>query len=156
MYTHALIPLDGSDLAECALNHLKAMLKDGSMREATLLNVVKVDLPWMGDNEERSKQIYPNINMIREQAFEASRKYLASVESRLAADGITVRTESLEANKPDHAITDYAREKGLDLIIIATHGYTGMKKMLLGSIASGVLHQSSVPVLLIRPEACQI
>ena len=44
----------------------------------------------------------------------------------------------------------------MDAIIIATHGYTGMKRLLLGSVAFGVLHQSPVPVLLIRPESCRL
>ena len=44
----------------------------------------------------------------------------------------------------------------MELIIMATHGYTGFKKLMLGSVASGVLNQSFVPVLLIRPEACRL
>jgi nucleotide-binding universal stress UspA family protein len=52
--------------------------------------------------------------------------------------------------------TGYARENGMELIIMATHGYTGFKKPMVGSVACGVLNQSSVPILLIRPEACRI
>jgi nucleotide-binding universal stress UspA family protein len=84
------------------------------------------------------------------------RKYLAEVSSRLASEGITVKTESKEGNRPADTITDYAKNSGMDAIIIATHGYTGMKRLLLGSVAFGVLHQSSVPVLLIRPESCRL
>ena len=47
------------------------------------------------------------------------------------------------------------RDNGIDLIIIATHGYTGMKKLMFGSVALEVLHSSHVPVLLIRPESCR-
>ena len=97
-----------------------------------------------------------DVNLLREKAFQSSQKYLAGVESRLASEGIKVKTVSLEAVRPDGAISDYAREKGMNIIIIATHGYSGMKKMLLGSVAFGVLNQSSVPVLLIRPESCQV
>ena len=154
MYKKALIPLDGSDLAECALNHLKAMIKEGSVQEATLFNTIKVEIPWLG-GDETLMRVAPDINVIKEKVLQASREYLGRVESRLASEGIEVKTESLEANKPDQAIVDYAREKGFDLIIIATHGRTGMQRMLLGSIASGVLQQSAVPVLLIRPEACR-
>ena len=67
-----------------------------------------------------------------------------------------MKTASLEANSPAHKITDYALEKGIDLIVIGTHGYTGLKKLILGSVASGVLNSSSVPVLLIRPESCRL
>jgi len=78
------------------------------------------------------------------------------IESRLVSDGIKVKTESLEGNRPADTITDYAKEKSMDLIIIGTHGYTGLKKLMMGSVAFGILHQSHVPVLLIRPESCRI
>jgi len=92
-----------------------------------------------------------DINAIREPLFIASRKYLADIESRLVSDGIKVKTESLEGNRPADTITEYAQEKGMDMIIIGTHGYTGLKKLMVGSVAFGVLHQSHVPVLLISP-----
>jgi len=154
MYKKVLVPLDGSELAECTLSHVKNLFKDGSVGEVTLLNVVKVDIPWVGEGEEYTQRI--DLNAIREELFTKSRKYLAEMESRLVSEGIKVKTESLEGNRPADTITDYARKKGMDLIIIGTHGYTGFKKLLLGSVASGVLHQSHVPVLLIRPESCQV
>jgi nucleotide-binding universal stress UspA family protein len=154
MYKKVLVPLDGSPLAECTLSHVKNLFKDGSVGEVTLLNVVKVDLPWGVIGRERpTKPI--DLNAIREPLFTASRKYLADVESRLGSEGIKVKTESLEGNRPADTITEYAQKKGMDLIIIATHGYTGLKKLMLGSVAFGVLHQSHIPVLLIRPESCR-
>ena len=154
MYKTALVPLDGSALAECTLSHVKNLFKDGSVGEVTLLNVVKVDLSWavMG-SEQYPKGI--DINAIREPLFTASRKYLADMESRLVSEGIKVKTESLEGNRPADTITEYAQKKGMDMIIIGTHGYTGLKKLMLGSVAFGVLHQSHIPVLLIRPESCR-
>ncbi|MFO7461933.1 MAG: universal stress protein [Desulfatiglandales bacterium] len=154
MYRKVLVPLDGSDLAECTLSHVRNLSKAGALGEVTLLNVVRVDLQWAA---MRSDQ-YPkaiDLQAIREPLFTASRKYLADLESRLSSEGIQVRTESIEGDRAAHTITDYAREKGMDLIIIGTHGYTGVKKLLLGSVAFGVLNQSHIPVLLIRPESCQ-
>ncbi len=151
MYQKVLVPLDGSDLAECTLSHLTSLIKDGSVGEVTLLNVVKIDIPWA---ELENRQL--DLNALREPLFAASRKYLADAESRLSSQGIKVKKESIEANRPAETITDYAKKNGMDLIILATHGYTGLKKLMLGSVASGVLNQSSVPVLLIRPDACRI
>jgi nucleotide-binding universal stress UspA family protein len=155
MYKKVLVPLDGSPLAECTLSHVKNLIKDGSVGEVTLLNVVKVDLPWatMGSDEMPTKRI--DINAIREPLFAASKKYLAGIESRLSSEGIKVKTESLEGNRPADTITEYAQKKGMDMIIIGTHGYTGLKKLMMGSVAFGVLHQSHIPVLLIRPESCR-
>ena len=153
MYKKVLVPLDGSELAECALNHVKSLSKDGSVGEVTLLNIVNVDIPWLR-SENGHEQF--DINKVRENVFNSSQKYLTDVESRLASEGIKVKIESLEANRPAHAITEYAHKNGMDMIVIATHGYTGMKGMMMGSVALGVIHQSHVPVLLIRPEACRI
>ena len=154
MYKKVLVPLDGSPLAECTLSHVKNLFKDGSVGEVTLLNVVKVDLPWLAMGRDRpTKPI--DINAIREPLFNASRKYLADMESQLASEGIKVKTESVEGNRPADTITEYAQKKGMDMIIIATHGYTGLKRLMLGSVAFGVLHQSHIPVLLIRPESCR-
>jgi nucleotide-binding universal stress UspA family protein len=151
MYQKILVPLDGSDLAECALSHLQFLRKEGAVGEVTLLNIVKIDIPWA---EMESKDF--DINALREQLFAASGKYLTDVESRLSSKGIKVKRESIEANRPAEKITEYAEQNGMDLIIMATHGYTGLKKLVLGSVASGVLNQSAVPVLLIRPTACRI
>ncbi len=155
MYKKALVPLDGSSLAECTLSHVKSLIKNNAISEVTLLNVVKVDLPWSEmASEQFSKPI--DINAIREPLFSASKKYLANMESRLGSEGIKVKTASLEGNRPADIITEYALKNDMDMIIIATHGYTGLKKMMLGSVASGVLNQSHVPVLLIRPESCRL
>ncbi len=155
MYKKVLVPLDGSELAECTLSHVKNLFKDGSVGEVTLLNVFKFDLPWaLMESEQHIQQI--DINAIREPFLVRSRKYLTDIESRLVSEGMKVKTESLEANRPADAITEYAQEKDMDMIIIGTHGYTGLKKLMLGSVAFSVLHQSHIPVLLIRPESCQI
>ena len=154
MYKKVLVPLDGSALAECTLSHVMNLIKDGSVGEVTLLNVVKVDLPLaLMQSADYPKGI--DLDGIRKPLFIVSRKYLAEVESRLASEGIKVKMESLEGNRPADTITEYAHKEGMDMIIIGTHGYTGLKKLMVGSVAFGVLHQSHVPVLLIRPESCR-
>jgi nucleotide-binding universal stress UspA family protein len=151
MYQKVLVPLDGSDLAECTLSHVESLFKDGSVGEVTILNIVKVDIPWADIHDDKSF----NLGKMRESLFASSRKYLAKVASRLSSKGVKVITVTLEANRPAHTIMDYAQEKGMDLIVMATHGHTGFKKLLMGSVAFGVLHESHVPVLLIRPESCR-
>lgn len=150
MYQKILVPLDGSELAECALPHVKNLLKGGAGGEVTLLNVVTVYLPGHGEYPGRV-----DVDVIRENLFTESRKYLEEMKSRLGSEGIHVKTESLEGSRPADVISDYARESGMDMIVIATHGYTGLKKLMLGSVALGVLHESHIPVLLIRPESCR-
>lgn len=151
MYKKCLVPLDGSALAECALNHVRNLAKEQSIGEVTLLNVVKVDIPWSSVDEK-----VLDLAAIRKPLFAAAEKYLAGVEKKLAAKGIRVKTAAVEGNRPGETIVDYAEDKRMDLIVIATHGNTGFKKLLLGSVATSVLNHSSVPVLLIRPASCQL
>ena len=153
MYKKILVPLDGSELAECALSHVKHLVKGEALKEVILLNVFKVHAEAAGMGE---CAIYINIDETRSEVSAASKKYLATVASRLASEGIKVKMVSLEGNRPANVISDYAQKNGMDMIVIATHGYTGLKKLMLGSVALGVLHESRAPVLLIRPETCRM
>jgi nucleotide-binding universal stress UspA family protein len=150
MYQKILVPLDGSQLAECALPHVIHMSKDGLVGEVTLINVINVYIPGRGEIPGVA-----DINEIRESLFVESGRYLADVESRLASEGITVKKVSREGNRPADTISDYAQKNGIDMIVIATHGRSGVKKLMFGSVALRVLHDSHVPVLLIRPESCR-
>ena len=151
MYHKVLVPLDGSTLAECALTHVKMMVKEGFVGDATLLNVVHVDAPY---SELYGKHF--DINVMRKGYLDAAMKYLADVEARLGTEDIRVKTEVVEHDRPAAAITDYALKNRIDLIVIATHGYTGLKKLMLGSVALSILHDSHIPVLLIRPDVCRL
>ena len=155
MYMKVLVPLDGSELAECALSHVKNLVKEGAEGEVILLNVVNVSFTIASNLMGEVNDIIDN-SAIRKGLFIKSGKYLENMASRLTPEGIKVKTESREGSDPAGTISDYAQKNGLDLIVIATHGYTGMKGMMMGSVAFGVLHQSHVPVLLIRPEACRL
>jgi nucleotide-binding universal stress UspA family protein len=151
MYQNILVPLDGSDLAECTLIQVGSLVKGGFAEKITLLNIVKIDIPWASMEAD----IPFDINKVRGKLMAASKKYLAKVASRLRSKGIKVTTKALEANRPAYTIMDYAQKNGMDLIVMATHGHTGFQKLLLGSVAFGVLNESHVPVLLIRPESCR-
>jgi nucleotide-binding universal stress UspA family protein len=151
MYKKVLVPLDGSELSRCVLNHVTDLVKEGSAGEVMLLTVVQVDTRYVefyGQNFD--------IDAMRKALLDSAKESLAKIASQLNSEGIKVKTEVLEANSPAYKITEYAKESGMELIIMGTHGYTGLKKMLMGSVASVVLNSSPVPVLLIRPEACQV
>jgi nucleotide-binding universal stress UspA family protein len=151
MYKKVLVPLDGSKLAECAVDHAKALVKEGSAKEVTLFTAVRVDTSWV---ELYGKNF--NVETMRKALLGSAMKYLANLKEALAKEGIKVKAEVLEADGAAQGITDYARKKKSDLIVIATHGYTGMKKLMMGSVALSLLHHSDIPVLLIRPEGYRL
>jgi len=150
MYQKVLVPLDSSELAECALPEVKKLARGGIIGEVILLNAFEIDL--MGIPTTHTRII--DINTLRNAHLDKSREYLEKIQSELGSEGIKVKTESLEGT-PAQMIVNYAEANNVDLIVIATHGYTGLKRLMLGSVALRVLHDSHVPVLLIRPESCR-
>ena len=152
MYRKVLVPLDGSELAECVLPHLKNMVKDGFTGDVILLNVF---YPYFPLPEEKDLFTYGDFNATKERIRQSSIKYLADLQSKLDSAGVKAKTEILTSSRPAETISEYARDNGVDLIILSTHGYTGLKKMMFGSVALEVLHNSHTPVLLVRPESCR-
>lgn len=77
------------------------------------------------------------------------------IQERLSLYGedVDITTDVIAAGEVPRAIVEYAEEHGVDLIAMATHGRTGFKHMVLGSVAEGVVRRSTVPVLVVpRPE----
>jgi nucleotide-binding universal stress UspA family protein len=150
-----LVPLDGSDLAACTLSHVKDLASSGVVEDVTLLNVFEpVEIP-LGEGYNMSN--LKNIQVMRDENLANSKKHLDNLKKDLVAAGISVTTDSVESNFGiASTITEYAEKNNIELIVIATHGRTGLKKLLLGSVASGVVQQSNVPVYLIRPAACRL
>jgi len=146
MYKKVLIPLDGSELAECSLDHLRNLSQGNKIVEAILLHVLD-PITWC---REGCDFIATRNNQYRE-----AEKYFDKIKSQLCAEGIDTTREIFEGGFVASSIVDYARENAVDLIIISSHGYTGMKRWFFGSVALKVLHESQVPVLLIRPESCR-
>lgn len=149
MFNKVLVPLDGSELSECALPYLKKLASGGTVGEVILLTVDNVNIPYNDMGSDFNYQAF------RSAALDKDRKYLAGVQSDLRAEGLRAETKVIEGGNPAQAITDFSEKSGVELIIMATHGYTGVKKMLMGSVAFKVLHESHVPVLLVRPEAAR-
>jgi nucleotide-binding universal stress UspA family protein len=143
MYQKVIVPLDGSELAECVLPQVRDLARGGVVGEIILLNVVEIPSVWVAEG-------FDFISLKNAQIVTAQ-KYLAEMQSQLSSEGMKVKTEVLEGETA-HSIIDYTKENGVDLIIIATHGYTGLKRVMFGSVALRVLHDAHVPVLLIRPD----
>ncbi len=156
MYNKVLVPLDGSKLAECTLPHIKNMAKERSLGEVILLDVVEMEIPLAYTDAEHMGIVQDlNLQALWEEKIKKAEIYLADMQAQLRAEGIKAETVLIKGGRIAPSIIDFAKDNSVDLVVIATHGYTGLKKMLLGSVALKVLHESPVPVLLIRPESCR-
>ena len=140
MFQRVLVPLDGSKLAESALPYVRNLAQGGFIKEIILLNVVEIPATWIEGIDYVA---------IKEASLKQSTRYLMGLKDQLVSEGLPVKAEILEGATA-HVIADYAKEKEVDLIVIGTHGYTGMKKLMFGSVALRVLHDAHCPVLLIR------
>jgi len=142
MYKKILVPLDGSDLARKALDQAE-QLAPLFGAEIILFQVVPF-LPIYGSPE----MVTPLI--VDEKQRESAERYLNSLAETLRQKGLKVSASVKTGQQVAVEIIDFAKESGADLIIMSTHGRSGITRWVLGSIALKVLTRAETPILLIR------
>lgn len=146
-FHNVLLPLDGSVLAEQAIDAVIALI-DGNCIVVTLLRVVE---PYEIFDAVTLNNV-PSYNhqetQLREQ--EAS-NYLNQVSKRIEATGARVETRVIVAQQPAGAILRAAQDATYDLIALSTHGWGGMKRLLIGSVADKLVRGGHCPTLVVRP-----
>jgi nucleotide-binding universal stress UspA family protein len=141
--TKILVPLDGSELAKGALS--EALTLGKALRaEVILLQVI----PTPDDVIRRGATII-SIDEQWQARKERALQYLNGVRNRPEWHSFTVRV-AVEMGSPAETILDYCREHGADRIVMATHGRSGMRRWVLGSIADKVLRAADRTVVLVR------
>lgn len=144
MYKRILVPLDQSQRAEAILPHVEEVAR---CNEATVILLHVLELRSLA---YEYYGIQPEMDqLILTQMTQAARSYLDACKQRLAAQGIAVKTRLVNGPVVE-SIIQIASEEGADLIAMSSHGRSGLSRVLHGSIATGILHQSSLPILLIR------
>jgi nucleotide-binding universal stress UspA family protein len=144
-YKTILVPLDSSRLAEQALGHAVEL---ASKMDTTLLLVTA--LPNGQEGASISDEYAPPL-LEEVQRSESNRlkTYLLGVAQKLRNRGLKVQTET-PTGTPPAAVLRTAQKSEADLIVMTTHGRSGLQRLWLGSVAANIVHQSSCPVLLIR------
>jgi nucleotide-binding universal stress UspA family protein len=153
MYEHLLVPLDGSETAEKALPHAEALagafhstiaLVRAVISPETLLAQSAAGAGGVGD---MSAPLDPT--PILEAEHSSAAEYLAAVEARLKAKGLTVTTDVPEGDAAE-VIVERAAALGVSLIIMTSHGRSGLGRLVFGSTADAVLRHAACPLLVIR------
>ena len=142
-----LAPLDGLALAEQVLP-LAIELASRARAELMLLHVAVPLIDYVPGLSPFSRPIPPSIafpELLREQA----QQQLAATINRFGTHDVVI-TPVVLFGYPAEAIVDAAIDYQTDLIVMATHGYSGLRRWALGSVADKVLHASPVPLLLVR------
>jgi len=147
MYKKILVTLDGSGLSECVIPHLEAFREGFPESETILLRVVE---PVESTVAAHADVISPEQWKARENAMvTAAGDYLTQVAGRLNQEGAPVHSNVITGRVEDRII-DFAKEEKIDLIIMATHGRSGVSRWVRGSVADRVLRMAHIPVLMVR------
>jgi nucleotide-binding universal stress UspA family protein len=139
MYTRMLISLDGSEIAEKVLPYARALAKNFKI-PVELLGVIEISHYTAG---ERARYLDTFID----NAIRRNQEYLKGVAKTFPSGSVET---TVEGGVPAEIIITKAAEHKGTLVVMATHGRSGLKRWLLGSVAEKVLRGASNPVLLIR------
>ena len=145
MYEKIMVPLDGSELAECVLPPVEGLIKGCHVSNVVFVRVVEpitapVGNVYIGREESRERE------STRKSAV---KDYLNQIVDRLNHEGTELHSEVLVGRVAD-SLADYTEKNDIDLILIATHGRSGVTRWVRGSIADKILRYSNVPVLMVR------
>ncbi|MEW6230720.1 MAG: universal stress protein [Chloroflexota bacterium] len=171
MFKKIMVPLDGSELAEAALPVVEGLatclgsevilvqvVPSPRGRSAAKFRPFSADLPVAvprarEDVEMARHPIYKDQEMISLKA--KAKVSLARAEKRLRDQGIQVKVDVL-FGRPAEEIIAYAEQAGVDVILLSTHGESGLGPWNMGATAERVLRGANVPVLLVRPAQARV
>ena len=158
MYKKILVPMDGSELAECVLPHVESIAKGcgaGSVVFARVVEPATAPYGAMGDGgavitQQDTARMRADIDATHKNETE---HYLNQLVSRQKYEGVKVQS-ILIIGKTADSVAEYATKNDVDLIIIATHGRSGISRWVWGSVADRILRSACVPVLMVRAPGC--
>lgn len=143
-YQHILVPVDGSETAYAAIGQAANLAKAFNAK-ISVVQVLTLD-PYIAAEYITAQQT----NELIERARRSLEKDLNEAKAKFSELGIKVNTQLLEGQSISTEIVKASHALGADLIVIGSHGRTGIKKLLLGSVAQSVLAEATAPVLIVR------
>jgi nucleotide-binding universal stress UspA family protein len=147
MYEYILIPTDGSDVAESAVEHALDLAEryDAEVHALYVVDIDSVNLGLGTEQVDRLKQgRFDEMEELKSKANEAT----GVVAARGAERDVEV-VEHVAGGRPHKVIADYADDHGMDLIVMGSHGRAGVRRALLGSVTERTLRSTHVPVLVV-------
>ena len=148
MYKKIMVPVDGSELAECVLPHVKTIAEAKGVESVVFVRVmeplsitpVRGETGWLTEEEMKS---------VDDKSKAVAESYLDNLVGGLDYGNVAIQKEVLVGRAPDQLV-GYAKKNAVDLIIVATHGRSGVSRWVLGSVADRLLRAAHVPVLMVR------
>ena len=153
MYKKILVPLDGSPFAECTFEHILAIAQGCNVPEVVLLRVVEplpsTDLVALGQVSAKS------LERVEGWRKSEATDYITKTAQKLKEEGVPVKGEVVTGRAAEQ-ILDYANNNHFDLIIMSTHGRSGVARWAFGSVADRIVRTSVIPVLTVAPQGCRV
>ena len=143
-FNNILVPVDGSETSFAAIDKAASLAKAFGSK-VTVVQVLTLD-PYVAAEYISISQT----NELIERARKALQESLNQAKEKFAEYGVEVDTKILEGQVIQREIVKEAEKIAADLIVIASHGRTGIKKLVLGSVAQSVLAEGTIPVLIVR------
>ncbi|RME99629.1 MAG: universal stress protein [Chloroflexi bacterium] len=147
-YKHILVPLDSSELAEAALDDAFSLAALNNA-QLTLLHVIPPIQSVLA--AETGHPIF--IDQQWDSHKSLAMRYLGKICARWECPPDVTINRVVEMGQPADTIIEYAQEHGADIIVMATHGRSGVQRWVYGSVADKVLRAANMPVLLVRSQA---
>jgi len=152
MYRKILAPLDGSEFAECSLEHVKAIATGCQVPEVILLRVTE---PIHSSDLAAYAEAGIDTAVLMKDVKDAAEQYMSKITAEVKKGGLNV-TSAVASGWAADEILSFANKNGVDLIIMSTHGRSGISRWFLGSVADKVVRHSTVPVLTVAPPGCRV
>lgn len=139
MYNKILLPTDGSPGAEAAIDHAMHV---ANQNDAVVHAVHVIEITDLGDITEETEDLEAELR-------ESSQELLTPILD--AADNAEVEVvEAVIEGRPYEQLVEYVTENAIDMVVMGSHGKSGLSRVLLGSTAEKVVRHSPVPVLTVR------
>jgi len=151
MYNNILMSTDGSEVAQKGVDHGLSLAKSLGAR-ATIIMVTERFPIYAYGVHGRGTWVPGSDEMARYEAGqkEIAQQVLAAAEAAAKKLGVPADTVHIPEAYPAEVIVEWAKARGCNLIVMASHGHRGLRKLVLGSQTSEVLANSPVPVLVVR------
>jgi nucleotide-binding universal stress UspA family protein len=147
MYQRIVVPLDGSKWSESAIPRATELARIHDA-ELTLLHV------YQSKSADYAGQwVLAGQQQIAEQSYEQMADQIIALRNRLRQEGLRAREVLIRGGNPAQVICDFVEaEEGISMIVMSTHGRTGLSRWLMGSVAQTVIKNARSPVTLVRPD----
>ena len=155
MYNKIMVPLDGSELAECVLPHLEAIARGCRISTVVFVRVIDPGLP--PDSLPTSDEFglrKTDLEQLEKHRSTRAEEYLTQLINRLNYNWAQVESEIL-VGRVAESLADYAVKKDVDLMVVASHGRSGVSRWVMGSVAERIVRNSCCPVLMVRAPGCE-